>query len=154
MNSFVFKYFYLIVLSFFILITFNSCSDDDPITPAKDHFEAEGMIITESGITVASIFRGVTADTIEVPAGGRTSGFDVNFYDKNQNIIAPPDDGKILTWEIADTTILAVWQHPGEEGGFELHLDGKATGITHIEFFLMHEGHSDFRSGKIPVNVQ
>lgn len=154
MNSFVFKYFYLFVLSIFSLIVFNSCSDDDPIAPPEEHFEAEGLIITESGITVASIFRGVTADTIEVPAGGRTSHLDVKFYDENQNVIEPPSDGKTLAWEITDTSKLAVWQHPGEEGSFELHLDGKSVGNTHIEFFVMHEGHSDFRSGKIPVIVK
>lgn len=154
MNSFGIKYFYLFILSLFTLITFNSCSDDDPITPAKDHFEAEGVIITDSGIRIASIFRGVTSDTIEVPAGGRTSHMDVKFFDENQNIIDPPADGKTLSWEIADTSILGVWQHPGEEGSFEIHFDGKAIGITSIEFFIMHEGHADFRSGKIPVKVK
>lgn len=154
MNSFVFKYFYLFILLFFTLITFNSCSDDDPIAPAEDHFEAEGVIITDSGIRIASIFRGVTSDTIQVPAGGRTSHMDIRFFDENQNIIDPPNDGKTLGWEIADTSILGVWQHPGEEGGFEIHLDGKNVGRTHIEFFVMHEGHADFRSGKIPVVVK
>lgn len=154
MNSFRIKYFYLFIVLFFALITFNSCSADDPLTPAKDHFDAEGLIITDSGIRIASIFRGVTSDTIEVPAGGRTSHMDVKFFDENQNIIDPPVDGKTLAWEIADTSILGVWQHPGEEGSFEVHFDGKAIGITSIEFFIMHEGHADFRSGKIPVKVK
>ncbi len=132
-----------------------SCGEENPLPPAEDHFEAEGMVFLQSGIIVASIFRGVTSDTLIAPAGGRSDHFNVKFYDENQNVIDPPSGSDhTLAWDIDNETILAVWQHPGEEGGYEFHLDGLAEGNTHLEFFLMHEGHSDYRSGKIPVAVR
>lgn len=154
MKSCFLKYLYGFLFIIISLMGFNSCSDDDPIAPEEEHFDAEGLIITESGITIASIFRGVTTDTLEIPAGGRSGHFKVKFYDENKNVIDPPTDGKTLGWEIGDTSKLGVYQHPGEEGEYELHLDGKNSGNTYIEFFVLHEGHSDFRSGKIPVDVK
>jgi hypothetical protein len=155
MNSFILKYFYILLFIGTILFSVNGCSDDDPIVPAENHFEAEGIVFLQSGITVASIFRGVTTDTLIAPEGGRSDHFNVKFYDENQSVIDPPSEAdKTLAWEIDNETILAVWQHPGEEGGYEFHLDGLAEGNTNIEFFIMHEGHSDYRSGKIPVRVE
>lgn len=154
MKSYFLKYFYVILFIHITLLGINSCTENDPIAPIEVHFDAEGLLITESGITIASIFRGITTDTIEVPAGGRTGHYKVRFYDKNQNVIDPPSDGKTLGWEINDTSKLGVYQHPGEEGDFEFHLDGKTVGTTFIEFFILHEGHADYRSGKIPVLVK
>lgn len=138
------------------LTIFISCSNEsDPLPAQEDHFEAEGVVLLESGIIIADIFRGVTNDTLFVPVDSMTAGIDVKFYDENQQIIDPPDPSdQSLSWSIDDQNILDVWQHPGEEGGFELHLEGLAIGSTKIEFFIVHEGHNDFRSGKFSVVVQ
>ena len=50
--------------------------------------------------------------------------------------------------------MLEVWQHEGEEGGFEFHLRGLKIGVTEIEFFILHNGHSDYRSGLFPVVIE
>lgn len=145
----------IITISFLSVLLLSCGGDENPLPPQSDHFEAEGMVFLQSGITVASIFRGVTSDTLIAPEGGRSDHFDVKFYDENQNVINPPSTSEqTLAWQIDNETILTVWQHPGEEGGYEFHLDGLAVGNTHIEFFIMHEGHSDYRSGKIPVRVE
>ncbi|MCU0344774.1 MAG: hypothetical protein MUF28_13250 [Ignavibacterium sp.] len=141
----------IILLSFFMI----SCSDDDPVTPQSDHFEAEGIVFLESGIKIADIFRGVTTDTLFAPKGGQTSGIDVKFYNSNKEMINPPNSAEqTLAWEIDNPNLVGVWQHPGEEGGFEFHLRGLVEGITQMEFFVMHEGHADFRSGKITIKVE
>jgi hypothetical protein len=134
-------------------LTLNGCSDD-PITPQEDHFEAEGIIFLQSGIKIAEIFRGLTTDTLFAPIDTMTSGIDVKFYDPDKAVIDPPNDPEItFAWEIDNINIVDVWQHPGEEGSFEFHLEGLAEGSTQIEFFILHEGHADFRSGKISVTV-
>jgi hypothetical protein len=145
----------LIILISFSSVLFFRCNEEEVTTPPGEHFEAEGMVFLQSGITVASIFRGVTTDTLIAPEGGRSDHFDVKFYDENQNVINPPSDpDHMLAWEIENDNLVAVYQHPGEEGGYEFHLDGLAEGNTHIEFFIVHEGHNDFRSGLIPVKVE
>lgn len=137
-----------------ITITFFSCKDDDPITPAEDHFEAIGMVFYTSGIEIGRILRGQTSDTLEAPEGGLSEHIDIKFFDENENIIDPPDNkNKTLSWEIGNSQIADIWQHEGEEGSFEFHLKGLKQGKTTIEFFILHEGHSDYRSGKIPVKI-
>ncbi|MGQ9644304.1 MAG: hypothetical protein ACUVT3_10645 [Ignavibacterium sp.] len=137
------------VISFFII----SCKDD-PLEPDMHHFEAEGIVFYQSGIKIGEIFRGVTQDTLSARVGETSVHIEVKFFDPNKNELNPPDHTKQpFAWEIQDTTIVGIWQHPGEEGSYEFHLVGKQTGITNIEFFIMHEGHADFRSGKIPVKV-
>lgn len=145
---------YLILFLFIGLLAINSCSKDDPLSPAEDHFEAEGMVFYESGIKIAEIYRGVTQDTFFVFANQMTSGIEVKFLNPERQEINSPDyKEKPLSWEIQDTSIVAVWQPEGAEGSYEFHLAGKKVGTTQIEFFILHEGHPDFRSGKIPVKV-
>lgn len=144
-----------LVISFilFFFISFYSCSDES-LQPQEEHFEAEGMVFYESGIKVAEIFRGVSQDTFFVKNGQQTAGIDIKFYNSSKQEIDPPNSSvQPLAWEISDIAKTDVWQHPGEEGGYEFHLVGKSIGITQIEFFVLHEGHPDFRSGKIFVSV-
>lgn len=142
----------LFILTFSVIL-FVSCKDD-PLEPDMDHFEAEGIVFYQSGIKIGEIFRGETQDTLSARVGETSGHIEVKFFDPNKNELDPPDHTKQpFAWEIQDTTIVGIWQHPGEEGSYEFHLVGKQTGITNIEFFIMHEGHADFRSGKIPVKV-
>lgn len=146
----------LLFLSGIVLIILigNGCSDD-PVSPKDDHFKAEGIVFLQSGIKIAEIFRGETNDTLFAPLGNMTSHIDVKFFNSDKVIINAPDDPDLsFAWEISDTSIVGVWQHPGEEGEFEFHLVGKIVGSTKIEFFIMHDDHADFRSGKITVTVQ
>ncbi len=137
----------------FILLT--ACDEDDPVTPQENHFEAIGVVLTTSGMNVASILRGETDDTLYAEVGKVSDHLEVQFYNEDEQIVDAPDDGdKTLSWEIGDTSILEVHQDDGHEGEFEFHLEGLATGMTTLELFIMHEGHADFRSGKFTVIVQ
>ncbi len=144
------------IFLFLVSITIiTGCSKDESLAPQEEHFEAIGMYFTSSGIKVASILRGETSDTLKAPLSALGDAIDIQFYDKNENLIEPPNvEHQKLAWEIENPTIVEFWQHPGEEGGFEFHLKGLELGITNIEFFIMHEEHADFRSGKIPVKVE
>ncbi|MBS4033857.1 MAG: hypothetical protein KGZ85_05285 [Ignavibacterium sp.] len=139
---------------FLLLFILVSCSED-PVTPQEDHFEAEGIVFLQSGIKIAEIFRGVTTDTLFAPEGALSAGIDVKFYNSNKEMIDAPDPAEqSFAWQIDNPALVEVWQHPGEEGGYEFHLRGLADGTTQIEFFIMHEGHADFRSGKMTVLVE
>lgn len=149
------NHFFKIVLFFSILSIFISCKEEDPITPQEEHFEAIGMVFYDSGIEVARILRGVTSDTLVAPEGGLSGHLDIKFINEDEKIIAPPDDeDKKLAWVIDDNTIADIFQHEGEEGSFEFHLEGLKIGNTKIEFFVNHEDHMDYRSGKIPVRIE
>ena len=146
---------YILILITFFFVPLTSCDEDDPVTPAEEHFEAEGVILKSSGIKIAEIFQGITNDTLRAPANAIGDHMDVKFYNSAKEEIEPPNDENMsLGWEIDDKDILDIWQHEGEEGGFELHLKGLKAGSTNIEFFVLHHDHKDYRSGKFPVNVE
>lgn len=139
----------------FIVPLFTYSCSDDPVSVQEEHYEAEGIVFYQSGIKLAEIFRAVTDDTLYAPVGDMTSGIDVKFLNSAKEEMDPPDEEDVsFSWEIDKTDVVDVWQHPGEEGGFEFHLEGLIADTTFIEFFILHDGHADFRSGKIPVVVQ
>lgn len=138
-----------------MLLLFTACSEDDPVTPQEEHFEAIGVVLTTSGIKMASILRGETDDTLYAQVDDISDHLEVQFYNEDEQIVeAPDDDDKTLSWEIGDMDILEVHQDDGHDGEFEFHLKGLSPGTTTLELFIMHAGHADFRSGKIPVMVQ
>ena len=149
------KQFILYVLLMFSAVFFVSCDDEDPVSSEVDHYESIGMVFYDSGIEIARILRGETTDTLTTTEGGMSSHIEVKFLNENEEIIDSPDnEDKTLAWEFEDATIADIWQHDGEEGAFDFHLEGLKEGETSIEFFVMHEGHSDYRSGEIPVKIE
>ncbi|HOI31027.1 MAG TPA: hypothetical protein PLZ15_14875 [Melioribacteraceae bacterium] len=137
------------------LLLVTSCKED-PLSAEEDHFEAIGMAIFDaSGKMVVQILRGVTADTLKGETNKRSDHFSVKFFDGSEKLIDPPDseDSK-FKWTIDDPNLFSIYQHPGEEGGYEFHIDGLKSGNTRIEFFIEHEGHNDYRTGKIPVEIK
>lgn len=152
MKSIRVKYFVILTL---ITSLFISC-EDDPVSNQEEHFEAIGTVIYDAtGALAVSILRGVTADTLFINVGELSDHFDVKFYDDDENIIDAPINGTAkLDYSIVDTSQISWWQHPGEEGGFEFHLNGKKIGVTTLELFIKHEDHNDYRSGGIPVRVK
>ena len=144
----------ILLFSLLTIITLTTGCEDDPISPQEEHLSAIGMVFYSSGIEVARMVRGVTTDTLFVPFGGLTEHFDIKFLDENENEFDPPStEIQTLSWEFENSAIADIWQHEGEEGSFDFHLSGLQTGVTNIEFFVMHNDHNDYRSGKIPVKV-
>lgn len=134
-----------------------SCSDNNPTEP-EDHFQPEGWVfINGASQRFMQIFQGkfsVGSDTLfTVPNGENTDHISIKFLDSKGIEIDPPTDkDKKLSWDIMDTTIVWLERHDDEE--WEFHLEGKKTGETEIQFYIMHNGHSDVRSGYIKVKVQ
>ncbi len=147
----------LLLSYIFILILFFGCKKgDNPVIPQEDHFHAIGMAIFDAtGALKIKILRGVTSDTLRAEVGKRSDHYSIQFYNSEEKLIPPPTNKEVkLDWNINDKSVVGVWQHPGEEGGYEFHLDGIKKGKTTIEFYIVHEGHNDYRTGLIPLEVK
>jgi hypothetical protein len=146
-----------ISILFLSLLFIISCSDNNPTEP-EDHFQPEGWVfINGASQRFMQIFQGkfsVGSDTLfTVPNGEDSDHISIKFLDGKKIEIEPPSDkDKTLSWDIKDTTMIGVHRHDGEE--WEFHLEGKKVGETEIQFYVMHNGHSDVRSGYIKVMVQ
>lgn len=139
-----------------IILTACKSGDDNRLTAAEEHFEAIGTVVYNSSDQITlSILRGSTEDTLFAYLGELSEGYYLKFYDEEENIIDPPDDEhSLMSYEVDDNSIVEIVQDPGKEGEFEFKLRGISAGKTEIEFFIQHEGHNDYRSGKIPVIVK
>lgn len=147
------KLLYVLVLLVFS-ISFTSCSDDDdPVAPQEEHFEAIGTVIYDgTGAEILRILRGVTTDTLIAQVGVTSDHFDVKFINDEEQVVDPPNDEEsTMGVDVTDTNLLDI--HQDEPGAFEFHLEGKAEGMTTIEIRILHAGHSDYRSGAIPVKI-
>ncbi|KAF0152099.1 MAG: hypothetical protein FD143_1393 [Ignavibacteria bacterium] len=151
-NIFGLRVFFVLFIS---ILVFNGCKED-PLSHNEEHFKAIGMLVYDaSGKQIAKILRGVTADTLKGTAGLTTEHHTVKFYDESEKIVnAPNNPLSKFTFKVDDASVSTIWQHPGEEGGFEFHIKGIKTGKTHVEFFIEHEGHNDFRTGKFPLAIK
>lgn len=141
----------ILVLPLMILA---ACGEDDPVAPQEDHAEAVGLLLYRGDTLRASILRGVTTDTLYATVGETGEDFDVRFYNEDEEVFEAHDDEVTFSWEITDASVAEVVQDSGKEGKFEFRLRGKSPGTTTIEFFILHEGHADFRSGLMPLVVR
>lgn len=123
-------------------------------------FEAEGLVIIESGVRFFRYFQGEIdsnegrVSELTAPIG-LTPHWRIMFLDEHGDEIDPPEDPEFsFAWIIADSDILEVHQDEGDEGSFDFHLRGLQEGETTIEFGVRHEGHIDFRTQPIPVHVE
>ncbi len=143
-----------ILLPSLLMLLFAACGEDEPIAPQSDHEEAIGLALFQSDTLRAIILRGVPGDTLRIALGENSEDYDVKFYNDAETIFEVQDAEKTFSWEIDDASIVEVIQETGKEGRFEFQLRGLASGSTNIEFFILHQGHADFRSGKWPVLIQ
>lgn len=131
---------------------------DDPSSTQQDHFEAEGIVLIDSGVRFFKMFRGQIdtseskVDTLVVPVG-LSPHWTIKFLDENEQEIDPPDDdNKSFGWIIPDPSVVEMYRHDGQE--WEFHLNGLMVGETSIEFRVMHNDHYDFHTPAIPVSVR
>ena len=151
----------ILALALSITATLAGCGDDDPVSSQADHFEAEGLVLVDSGIRFFRYFQGIIDTTgtnaahLEAEVGELTGHWSIRFIDTTGNEIAPPTDPDTrFTWVIADPSIVEVFQDPGDEGSFDFHLRGLQAGETTIILEITHVDHADFRSIPIPVQVE
>lgn len=153
---------YTKLLSIIILASFLAVACDNPVNNDEEHPEAEGFVLTSSGVEIVRYEGGEFAfndnseythdGQVHVPEGQETPLVRIDFLDPDGNEFSPEDDGSSLDWQIADETIAEIEQHE-EDGKWRFHIRGIEEGETTIRFILMHGDHADFESLPMPVEV-
>lgn len=152
MNQLPAKYMFLVVV--IAALVFNGCSESNPVDHDDDHARGVGIKITQSGATVVSYkYDEPVVGALTAKVGELSPAYDFQLIDEDGDAYTPSTDHHELRWEIANTSIAELWQHEGEEGGFEFHVRGLAAGSTTVVFKVYHEGHADFVSKAVPINI-
>ncbi len=143
----------VLLLLLFVFIM-HSCDKDNPIEPKV--LNIIGLVITQADSTQVSYAGDATVTgELEVAEGQLSAEFKIQYIDADQTVFSPSTNTYHLEWEFADTMVCSVYQHDGETGGFEFHLDAreKEHGHTTIIFKLMEGSKTIFTSKSIPVHV-
>jgi hypothetical protein len=163
MTSFILKYSYIFLLISLLIFTTTSCSDEtDPVIPPSEHFEPEGWIVRDATTKpILVVWQGViqttwnstsVPDTLYAPLNALSDQFTVKFLDINKNIIDPPADADHqFGWLITDPSKLTIIQDSPTDWAF--HLKGLITATTTLELQVLHLGHVDVKTPKIPVII-
>lgn len=134
-----------------------SCKDEtNPTEDQHDHFEPIGIILYNNGQIQFKVSEGVIDTTIssnlKLPAGTYTD-FTITFISGDGDEVQMPDDpDKELSWSIADAAYLEVKKHADYSN--KLTMKGLQAGGTELEIHILHNGHIDFRTPKIPVVIE
>tara|TARA_X000001036_G_scaffold113128_1_gene105981 strand:+ start:1069 stop:1632 length:564 start_codon:yes stop_codon:yes gene_type:complete len=172
---------YSILLLTGALLFTTGCEDDEhDHDHDEDHTDADGFFLAHDGVEHYRQFQGVITTPDESGALTVTVGGDlelsVHFLDDDGNEIEHSDeegeeedheDGLEVT--VADTSIAHVeveghdeegdddgdddHDHDHDEHGMAIHVEGVSVGSTTFTLALMHDGHSDFTSLGVTVNV-
>ncbi|ACF12518.1 hypothetical protein Ctha_0046 [Chloroherpeton thalassium ATCC 35110] len=153
--------------------------DDDGMSPNSEHFEANGVYISDGGVKVFDYFgpnlpnRDVVLGPIEINAGDN-GHWDVNFYNESEQVVEGPinESDKFLVIEIKDTSVVEVWdahnevkqtlkttegwtQYQFNTGVYGVHIKGlKPNEETRMKIKVYHIDHNDFTSPEIKVRVR
>ena len=111
-----------LLLAISVIVLSAGCGGDDPVSSQEEHFEAEGLVLVDSGVRFFRYFQGVIdttggqRDHLEAPLG-LTGHWNIKFLDENGNEIDAPEGGEqTFGWTIGDATLLEVFQDAGDEG--------------------------------------
>lgn len=141
----------------------NGCNEDTPTVLPSEHFEPEGWVLrdaTQRPILVVwqgyikTLWQGnAIYDTLYAPLNALSDHLTVKFLDANQGIMNPPVDADHeFGWSITDTTFFEIIRDNPTDWAF--HLKGKKEGKTTLELQVLHIGHVDVRTPKIPVIIR
>ena len=151
------KIYSLLLAGLFLIVPLflSGCGEDNPIAEQGEHFEAEGLLLYDSaGNKLLDYFQSVSNDTLFIQLDNVTDVLQVRFYDEDKNEISAPYDDTDHTfgWVIDDVTVAEVVRMTNDE--WKIRLRGLKQGNTQIEFQVLHVGHADFRTIKIPLVVE
>jgi len=147
-----FKILCILIFNIYII----QCSENSsPVDDEGDHARGIGILITKSGSeAVRYEYEDPVTGQLSGKVGQISPAYEFMLIDDDGDAYTPDTEHHELRWEISDTTIAKLWQHEGEEGGYEFHVDGISAGITSIVFEVYHEGHADFVSKPVPIMIE
>lgn len=147
------KYIYQITAILVVAFLLVQCSDE---IVSHEHVDAVGLRVVSSGVTLTSYVQDDTSSfsAIQLEYGVMSGHMDIELYDEEDDEwFTPTGSEYALEIDIADTSVCEYWQHEGEEGGFEFHLTGKKVANTTTTFRVLHDGHTDFESRPVKIEV-
>lgn len=147
----------LIVILFVLSISFfySGCSEDNIVQPQEEHFEPEGLIVKPEGLpdTLIHYFQGAFIngkDNLSITAGDTSAHLDIDFLNSSQAEINPPSGNEhSLGWEVANTLIADIYS----DELWAFHVIGISADTTSFSLKTLHNGHSDFTTLPIKINV-
>jgi len=117
----------------------------------EGELDVDGMILRMGSTDLVTVDEGVVTGQLDVDAGASTGTIDVFFVDHDGNEFQPDASaGFDLSWTV-DNEALVTYE---ELGDWSFRLDGISGGSTTISFEILHEGHSDFSSPAIDIQIQ
>ena len=141
------------IVSIVSILFFAGCKDDNPVNHDEDsdHAEAAGLIITQDGTEIVRYEEGAVTGNISVHVDESTPVLSVQFIsEEDGDLFTPDSDHHSLVCEVAYESIATYEKQEGSDWSFFIH--GVAAGSTTIEIKIFHEGHSDFVS--LPISIE
>ncbi len=116
----------------------------------EEHAEAEGLVIRQNGVQQVRVFEGVVEGTLYAVNGVTSDDFEVTFLDHDGDEFQPETAEGFLQWaEMADSSFADYSQ----SGDWTFTLHGLVNGSTGISLGIFHEGHLDYQSPVVPLEV-
>jgi hypothetical protein len=143
----------LLFVCTFLIFVFG-CSDDNPVEPEEEHFEAIGLYIIAGPDTIAKYKDLVVSGNIEITASDSTGLLDIKFVEEDGHIGIPPTDDWALDWRIANETVAQMVSTDTQLEAYQIRIAGKNSGQTSIRILINHLGHKDYESADIPIIVR
>ena len=157
-----------ILFSFlFVSIFLVGCDDTDSVTPSENHFEAAGYIIkNDSDSTVFKVLKGQVDNTIAesfvLMLADGSSKYTIEFLDEDGNNIGIPEhddheehgdteeeEEHELSFEIEDITLAQF-----DITEWDINISPLKIGKTNFRIQILHEGHPDFTSPYVPMEIK
>ena len=151
-----FKYIYFLI-AFTLLISLNSCSDDQGLDPHDDHYEAYGVNLYKDGSLFMKVFNTVIQPgyptEFDASLTDEAAVYNVIFLDEDGNEMPLPDDDDlsldvfVAYPQIAEIEII-------DADDYKFKIKPLQKGATKIEIRLLHNDHPDFKTPRITLNIK
>jgi hypothetical protein len=138
-------------LALLSIITITACSNS--VSHDDDHEEPAGFRLKLNGSTVVEqLPNSDVTGSLVVQQGQETALISFYLIAEDGDEFQPTDSELSLGHSFSTSGVAEFEQH-AEDGKWNFHIHGEAAGSTNLTLQLMHEGHSDFNTQAILVEV-
>lgn len=138
-------------LAFAVMLLLNACNTIDHGDTA--HNEPAGLTLALSGREAVRYHALQVTGKLTLQSGQEAGPIIVSFLDDGGDVIptSEMEEGTSLAWTVADPAVLTARQDSADAWSF--YAVGHKADTTSIVIRLLHNGHDDFLSMPIPVEV-
>ncbi len=137
------------------LVIFSGCSSEESGTsPTKESEQDIGVLVLfQNGKPIAAVDNDRVSGTVTVQMDQNPVVYEVEFYDKNGELINNDPPKYELAWNYEDPELATFEQHEALKE-WEFHIHGKKPGDTTFQLFLENRNSVYYSSPSIPLNVR